>query len=276
MDYIKRKILLENSIDRQNNSSNWGSLTATSFYIKVMLTQNMDDMGLFTDIDYVGLTGATANPITGLTTGTNKFTIRDPKNIESTYYNYGNSRITGYTDSKIEDVKSYDTSNPYQVGFNISEETYELYNYSVEKNKPPLYGIVDGVSRVTIFGEPSIYVFDALDDSAIGTKTQPYGILYEDYTGTTRTVTIDGIKQKIPQTSFSYVGEGINETNVSLSALTKEEYLFGIISRPEVQSDVFIDRGITTVFDKHLRLSEIKNLGQLSRYGNGYYNLTKE
>jgi hypothetical protein len=28
--------------------------------------------------------------------------------------------------------------------------------------------------------------------------------------------------------------------------------------------------------DKHLRMSEIKNLGQLSRYGNGFYNLTKE
>jgi hypothetical protein len=63
---------------------------------------------------------------------------------------------------------------------------------------------------------------------------------------------------------------------VSLSALTKEEYLFGIISPPEVQSDVFIDRGITTVMDKHLRMSEIKNLGQLSRYGNGFYNLTKQ
>ena len=79
----------------------------------------------------------------------------------------------------------------------------------------------------------------------------------------------------IPLTNFNYKGQGWNETDVSLSALTKEEYLFGIISPPEVQSDVFIDRGETTVMDKHLRMSEIKNLGQLERYGNGYYNLTK-
>jgi hypothetical protein len=99
---------------------------------------------------------------------------------------------------------------------------------------------------------------------------------YKDYTGQTRTVIIDGAKKKTFVTSFSYVGEGINETNVSISALTKEEYLFGIISPPEVQSDVFIDRGITTVMDKHLKMSEIKNLGELIRYGNGYYKLTRE
>jgi hypothetical protein len=61
-----------------------------------------------------------------------------------------------------------------------------------------------------------------------------------------------------------------------LSALTKEEYLFGIISPPEVQSDVFIDRGATSVLDMHLRLSEIGNISELTRYGNGFYKLNKQ
>ena len=72
-----------------------------------------------------------------------------------------------------------------------------------------------------------------------------------------------------------YIGQGLNETNVSLSALAKEEYLFGIISPPEVKSDVFIDRSVMSIMDMHLRLSEIKNLGELTRYGNGYYNITR-
>jgi hypothetical protein len=59
-----------------------------------------------------------------------------------------------------------------------------------------------------------------------------------------------------------------------LSALTKEEYLFGVTSQPEVQSDVFIDRGINSVFEKHLKLSEITNIDELQRYGNGFFNLT--
>jgi hypothetical protein len=39
---------------------------------------------------------------------------------------------------------------------------------------------------------------------------------------------------------------------------------------PEVENQVFIDRGVVSIMDMHLRLSEIKDLGQLSRYGNGF------
>lgn len=39
---------------------------------------------------------------------------------------------------------------------------------------------------------------------------------------------------------------------------------------------MFIDTGITTVMDRDLKMSEIKSLGQLTRYGNGYYNLTRQ
>jgi hypothetical protein len=49
----------------------------------------------------------------------------------------------------------------------------------------------------------------------------------------------------------------------------------GIISRPEVENDVFIDRGIVSVLDTHLRLSDINNLGQLQQYGNGFYKIEK-
>jgi hypothetical protein len=46
MEVIKRKIYLEDGIDRKDNSSTWGKLTATNFYIKVLLVQNYDDMGI--------------------------------------------------------------------------------------------------------------------------------------------------------------------------------------------------------------------------------------
>ena len=64
MEVIKRKILLENSIDRTFNSPNWGVMTADTFYINVMITQNIDDMGLFTDMSYLTVdnTNPTSNP----------------------------------------------------------------------------------------------------------------------------------------------------------------------------------------------------------------------
>ena len=291
METIKRKILLEDSTDRTVNSPTWGQITATTFYLKVNIVQNMDDMGLFTDIDYIPsigssslppdysvlieklsvsgftfpfMTGATQPIMTGIT-GTNKHTLRIPSNDVSTYYKYDNSYVSGSTDSRLEDVRSYNILNPFRIGFNVSVETYENYqNISI-----------DGVDRIKSMGEPRIYVFDTLNDSNLGTDSQVYGLKYLDYTGKTRTVVIDNIQSSIPLTNFSYIGEGWNETNTSLSALVKEEYLFGIISVPEVQSDVFIDRGQTSVLDMHLKLSEIKDLGGLSRYGNGLYKLNK-
>lgn len=292
MEIIKRKILLEDSIDRSNDSKTWGTLTADTFYINVFITQSIDDMGLFTDIEFFSANTDNPSPvdytilinklsssgitfpfmssqtpyISGIIDENEKNILRLPQNNVSDYYNFIGLNVTGATDSKIEDVKSYDANERYKVGFNMGVETYTNYN-NIE---------VSGVSRVITNAEPSIYVFDTLDNNSIGTENQVFGLLYSDYSGTNRTIVIDGVQQTIPLTTFSFIGEGQNETNTSLSALTKEEYLFGIISPPEVKNDVFIERGIISVLEPHLKLSEIKNLGQLSRYGNGYYNLTKQ
>lgn len=292
MEIIKRKIFLENSVDRTLNSPTWGVMTATTFYLKINLTQNIDDMGLFTDIDYIPkdgkvesqpdykllndklsasgitfpfMTGATSPKMTGIT-GTNKFTLRMPDKVISNYYVYGNTTVTGLTESRIDELKSYDILNEYKVGFDMYTETYRNYkNISLT-----------GVSRVHSMDEPRIYVFDTIADSNIGTDKQVYGIKFLEYTGTSRNVVIDNIQSQINLNSFSYMSEGWNETNISLSAITREEYLFGITTPPEVQSDVYVDRGKTSVLDMHLRLSEIKDLGELSRYGNGFYKLKRE
>jgi hypothetical protein len=291
MELIKRKILLEDSIDRSYNSENWGKLTADTFFINVLLTQNIDDMGLFTDIEYFSASTDGSNQPnysiltqkliqSGITfpfmseetpyldntlTIFEEKTIRKPFSVESEFYNYLNLRISGYTDSKIDDVKSYDNTEKLKTNFNMGVQTYE--NYQNET--------INGVDRVVLLSEPIVYVFDAPVDSNMGTENQVYGLQYLDYTAKTRTVIIDDVRYRIPETIVNYIGEGNNETNISLSALTKEEYLFGIISPPETESSVFIDRGVTTVMELHLKLSEVKSLGELSRYGNGFYNIRK-
>jgi hypothetical protein len=297
MDIIKRKILLEDSTFRgYDENIKWGTMTAQTFYIKIRLTQNIDDMGLFTDIEYISKSDlATSKPDYTIlknkigssyhypfmsntlpmninrvnSNSTEDITLRFIDNSETTYYDYGNNIITGATDSKITDVQTYPTLlNPslYRAGFDVAKEGYINYK-----------GVsVSGVNRVQIYGEPTIYVFDAITGSTLGQDNQPHGLQYADYTGKTRTQVINGDTNPLPLTTFRYIGEGLNSTNVSLSALTKEEYLFGIISRPEVENDVFIDRGSTSVLDSHLRLSEINNLGQLTNYGNGFYKINKK
>jgi len=70
-----------------------------------------------------------------------------------------------------------------------------------------------------------------------------------------------------------YHGQGVNETNSTLAALTIQEYLLHITQKPKVYSDLFIDRGGTSVLQSHLQMSEIITMEQLVNYGNGYYNI---
>jgi len=288
MEIIKRQIYLEDSIDRTYNSKTWGMLTASTFYIKIFLTQNMDNMGLFvdtsfiektsTDVDYTILIeklnglghnfpfmlGAKPQTLTSFN-NSERATLRiDYKSLDD-YLAYGNKQITGFTDSKLEDVRSYNNSDPYRIGFDVKTETYLNYR-----------GIsILGVDRIKSMGEPKIYVFDTPFNNDLGTDKQVSGIQYLDIDNT-RIVDINGFDKVIPMTEFKYIGEGINNTNTSLSALVQQEYLFGIISNPEVENDVFIDRGNISVMELHLRLSEINNISELTRYGNGFYNINKQ
>jgi len=247
MQIIKRKILLEDSIDRNYNSPTYGTLTATTFYINIMLTQNIENIGIFTDAEFIENNNLNPDSINS--------TLRLTGKTVSDYFTTDNKVITGNTQSYLDDVKTYSLQSPYQVGFYVNSEDYINF----------IGKTISGVDVVTSLSNPITYSFgvDKYDVNS-GTTKQSSGILYQDFTGTNIT-------------TISYVGEGLNSTNTSLSAITKiNDYLFGITSIPEVKSDVFIDRGITNVFEKHMKLSEVTTLGELSRYGNGFFNLTKE
>ena len=55
----------------------------------------------------------------------------------------------------------------------------------------------------------------------------------------------------------------------------KEESKMKLVFPPKVTNDLFIERMELAVFEKHSRLSNIKNLEQLENYKNGYYKITK-
>lgn len=53
----------------------------------------------------------------------------------------------------------------------------------------------------------------------------------------------------------------------------KDEHSLNFISEPEVESDIFIDRGINNAWERHLKFSEISTLDDLITYGNGFFNV---
>lgn len=278
MQTLKRTISLEPYTDRRTSSPTYGTITATSFYINVVLEQNFEDGGQFTNAIYIPKNiGVNAPPdytilvnkllasgvtfpfmvgVTPVSAATSLSTLVRVTGLTATdYFNVPNNIITGITQSRIQDSMAYDKTTPLALNFDTNSEVYVDFRGNT----------INGVDRITYLGNPLIYVFGAdKADLNIGTSSQQNGLVFQDPTGTTTS------------SSFSFHAEGFNMTNLTLSALTKEEYLFGVTSQPEVQSDLFIDRGITAVFEKHLKLSEITNLGELQRYGRGYYNLTTQ
>jgi hypothetical protein len=244
MELIKRKILIEDLISRDPNTY---SAMTPYIYVNILLTHNIDDMGMFTDIDYIP-------------------NDNNPIKVED-YFSNLNPIITGYTDSKLTSFQSYNRLTPYNTSFILNNGDYTNYNGS----------LIHGISKITNLSGTTGYTMDANIDSYIGTNNQTTGILYNDY-NTTRIIkkqdVING-SMKIPVTTFRFKSEGWNDTNISLSVLTKEEIFLGIISPPEVESDVFIERGVTSVLEPHLKLSEIEGVDHLEMYGNGYYKLIK-
>ena len=53
----------------------------------------------------------------------------------------------------------------------------------------------------------------------------------------------------------------------------REGYRFGISILENVDSDIYIDRGINAAFEKHLKLGEVTSLEALEQYGNGYFKI---
>jgi hypothetical protein len=75
------------------------------------------------------------------------------------------------------------------------------------------------------------------------------------------------------QTLYIIDSSGLTSNDIVASAITKDEYLLDFVSSPEVQTDAFIERGKYSPFEGLQRLGEVDNIGDLVRYGYGYFNL---
>lgn len=279
MQTFKYKISLDAYVSRNPNSG-YGKITASTFNLNVMLTQDIKDIGRFIDepfipfdengitLDYqplpqklAGINALDFNFITApgsnfYTTGYNYDGVRYKYKTISDYYT-NNIIVSGLTEDRLESFTAY--------GF--TGNTRFIPSFDIEKNQYINYlnNTINGVSRVISLNDlnPIIYTEDAnLNDSNFGTILQGDGILFKTY--------VDEDK-----TEMFYHGQGVNSINSSLSALTIEEYLLHITERPKVESDIFIDRGVTSVLQSHFQLGEITSMGDLLNYGNGYYNIVK-
>jgi hypothetical protein len=100
-----------------------------------------------------------------------------------------------------------------------------------------------------------------------------------DITNSYTAYTINGIDYydyEDGYTIYSIQSSGFTANDLILSAITKNEAYLNVIDEPEVQTNIFIERGKITGLEQIERLGEVDNIGDLEKYGYGYFKVEKQ
>lgn len=73
-------------------------------------------------------------------------------------------------------------------------------------------------------------------------------------------------------TVYMFNSSGLTSNWMVQSAMTKNEALLNVVFDPEVQSDIFIERGKNSAQERVERIGEVDNIGDLENYGYGFFN----
>lgn len=134
--------------------------------------------------------------------------------------------ISGYTTSRLQELKVYGTS-PYVNDLSIN--------------------LKDGTTGKVISQSPEYTAYTINSQN------------YLDFP--------DG------KSVFVVQSYGLTEEMLVASAITKMEYLMNVIEQPEIQSNVFIERGKNSGMENFRRIGEVGNTGSLDNYGYKFFDV---
>jgi hypothetical protein len=161
--------------------------------------------------------------------------------------------FTGDSNPNISDyIGSSFTSIPFLVTGFTKSSLNDLSGYGMNKFK--LNTQISGSSNV------------------VGTYWGP------DVSNTYVAYTINGVDYydyKNGQTLYVVSSSGLTNDWLVLSGITKNEALLNVIDAPQIESNVFIERGKVSVFEKIQRLGEVNSVGSLTNYGYKLFKVTK-
>lgn len=150
-------------------------------------------------------------------------------------------------------VVSAQTSNDYvQVPYTISGLTKSRVQELAQYGKPKYQVGVPVIANGQIWGA----ITDMNDVFTAYTINQ---VNYYDYS--------NGL------TLFFEPSSGFTENNLTAVPITKEEVLLKVIDQPQIQTNVFVERGKNSAYERIQRLGEVDNLADMLNYGYGFYNV---
>jgi hypothetical protein len=144
--------------------------------------------------------------------------------------------VTGFTKSSLTDLSVY-------------KGTTTINGYSYKLNQQ-----ITGTSG-------TIGTFYGSSNNGLSVSYNINGVDYYDFN--------DGT------TVFVTKSSGFTSEWLVSSGLTKEETLMNVISEPQIFSNVYIERGKVSAFEKVRRLNEVSTIGGLSSYGYKFFNVVK-
>jgi len=167
--------------------------------------------------------------------------------------------FTGDSNTNIDD---YDSSTFTTVPFLITGYTQSSLNDLTQYG--PKFNLYGGKFKLNV--------------PVTGTSGS-YGIVYgPDPTDTYTAYTVNDILYwdiNDGTTIYFISSYGIDKDEYVLSALTKNEALLNVIDEPQIQSELFVERGKISGLEAIERLGEVDNLGDISKYGYGYFKVKK-
>jgi hypothetical protein len=72
---------------------------------------------------------------------------------------------------------------------------------------------------------------------------------------------------------FFAKSSGFTDQNLTAVPITKNETLIKVMDQPQIQTDVFVERGKNSAYERVQRLGEVDNLGDMINYGYGFFNV---
>jgi hypothetical protein len=241
----------EYKIDKEGNyilDSN-GEKIVNTIDINLFLSQKYDDMGLFTDKPFVPKDETLVQKPQNF----NAFTDGRLAGAPVDFYYTNSTIVNGGSDDKLlKQVKSYrkDSNNNdvYVPNLNTSLDNTKYNGVILEDNDKIVYKIGANLNNIGNTGVE----FTTFKNQYVKT-TDEYG----------RELTY-------LRTNFLSKNGGMNQYNTTLSATTKKEEYLGVVFKPEVESTVFINRGIADIFERHAILSEIKSTNDIDTNRGGF------
>ena len=188
-------------------------------------------------------------------------TIYNPQGTAYFTSNLGNWSATPisynfiFSGDSNNSVSAQTSSNYTSTPFYVSGETVSRLQ-DLEQ-----YGSVKYIQGRNVYKNRELYgVINAISQTYTGYTIQ--NVDYYDYS--------DGT------TLFFTQSSGLTVDNLTAQPITKQEVMMGVIDQPQILTNVYIERGKNSAYEKIQRLGEVDNVGDMVNYGYGFFNVQKK